>query len=81
MLNQVPTIGEIGVKENSLEHQNRKLIGGETVGLEQLAGRIKAEQTVITGLDHSLRTKLDLFFDYSSSMSPALALGTISIRR
>lgn len=81
MFRHVPTIDEIGVKENLLINQNRKLMGGETIGLEKLARRIEEHEAIISGRDQSAaNAKLD-FIDYSSSMSAAIALGTISIRR
>jgi len=44
MFSHVPTIGEIGVKENVLANQKRRLKGGETVALEQLVFFLKTEE-------------------------------------
>ena len=82
MFSNVPTIGEIGVKENVLANQNRRLKGGETVALEQLFSFLKAEedQLIKEGLYRPLDIKRDSLVSSQQSMSAAIALGTVSVR-
>jgi len=84
MFSRVPTLGQIGVKENVLgAHRKRRLVGGETVALEQLLLRVKLEEDEFNkaGLCRyqPLQNRADLLAS-PLSLSAAIAHGTISVR-
>jgi len=80
IFSQVPTAGEIGVKNVPLAHQKRRIIGGETVALEQLLLHLKAEKEAFaTGQYRPLQVQPDLL-NPPPSISAAIAIGTLSVR-
>ena len=86
MFSRVPTLEQIGVKENVLgAHRKRRQVGGETVALEQLLLRVKIEEEEFnkTGLCcryQPLQNRTDLLASPLLSMSAAIAHGTLSVR-
>ena len=81
MFSQVPTAGEIGVKNVPLAHQKRRIIGGETVALEQLLLHLKAEkEALVTGQYRPLQQAQPDLLNPPLSMSAAIAIGTLSVR-
>ena len=80
MFTSFPTLDDVGVKAIPLAHQKRKLFGGETMALEQLALRLKVEESAFMfGVYRPLQAKPDLL-ESQLSMSAAIALGAISVR-
>ena len=80
MLNQVPKLGEIGVKEIPVAHQKRKIIGGEKNALKQMALRLTVEKNAyLAGLYRPNQARPDLLGP-SLSLSSAICLGAISVR-
>lgn len=84
MFSRVPTLEQIGVKENVLgAHRKRRQVGGETVALEQLLLRVKIEEDEFNkaGLCRyqPLQNRTNLLAP-PLSMSAAIAHGTISVR-
>ena len=80
MCNQVPTLNEVGVKEVPVAHQKRKIIGGETVALQQFDLRVEAErEAFIKGSCRPSQVKPNLL-EATLSLSAAVALGALSVR-
>ena len=80
MLDQVPKLGEIGVKEIPVAHQKRKIIGGEQNALKQMTLRLTTEKNAfLAGLYRPNQARPDLLGP-SLSLSSAICLGAISVR-
>ena len=80
MFNQVPTLKEVGVEENIVANKNPLIIGGESVALEQMVLRLKAEEEAfLKGLYRPLQARPDLLGP-PLALSAAIAIGAISVR-
>jgi len=80
MFTGFPTLDDVGVKDVPVAHQKRKIIGGETIALKQLADRLKVEKTAfLSGSYRPLQADPNLLGP-QLSMSAAIALGAISVR-
>ena len=80
MFNQVPTLKEVGVEENIVANKNPLIIGGESVALEQMVLRLKAEEEAfLKGLYRPLQARPDLLGP-PLVLSAAIAIGAISVR-
>lgn len=75
-----PTLDELGVKDVPGAHKKRKIVGGETIALKQLADRLKVEKNAfMSGSYRPLQADPDLLGP-QLSMSAAITLGAISVR-
>lgn len=80
MFSRVPTLNEVGVKENPLAHQKRKLIGGETNALAEMIPRLEVERDAfLKGFYRPNQARPDLLGP-PLTLSAAITLGAISVR-
>ena len=80
MFTSFPTLDEVGVKSIPVAYQKRKLIGGETMALKQLALRLKVEESAfVFGVYRPLQANPNLI-ESQLSMSAAITLGALSVR-
>ena len=76
----MPTLEVLGVKPSALFHQQSKVVGGETVALEQMVPRLQMEEKAfLRGLYRPLQARPDLLGP-PLSLSAAIAQGAISVR-
>lgn len=76
----MPTLKDIGVPENPVGHQKRKIIGGETNALRALESRLRVEETAFRNGFYQPNQARPNLLGPPMSMSAAISVGALSVR-